>query len=209
MENYNFLSISIMGQRNDCFDGGIYIVSIMKGGAVAADGKIEQGDILLQVNDVNFENMSNDGAVRLHEEIVSKTGSFISLTVAKNWDLSPRSYFTIPRVFDDLSLLAGKTEMATLVKMMQHPDSGLEIKDRIWLKITIANGVIGADVVDWLYSRVEGFKDRHDARKYASSLLKQGYLRHFISKITFSDQCYYTFGDFCQSDTHITVHFLK
>lgn len=57
----------------------------------------------------------------------------------------------------------------------------------------------GADVVDWLYSRVEGFKDRRDARKYASSLLKHGYLRHTVNKITFSEQCYYTFGDLCQS----------
>lgn len=58
---------------------------------------------------------------------------------------------------------------------------------------------LGADVVDWLYSRVEGFKDRRDARKYASSLLKHGYLRHTVNKITFSEQCYYTFGDLCQS----------
>lgn len=57
----------------------------------------------------------------------------------------------------------------------------------------------GADVVDWLYSRVDGFKDRRDARKYASSLLKHGYLRHTVNKITFSEQCYYTFGDLCQS----------
>uniref|UniRef100_A0A8D0PY27 DIX domain-containing protein n=1 Tax=Sus scrofa TaxID=9823 RepID=A0A8D0PY27_PIG len=49
-----------------------------------------------QVNDVNFENMSNDDAVRVLREIVSQTGP-ISLTVAKCWDPSPRSYFTIPR----------------------------------------------------------------------------------------------------------------
>uniref|UniRef100_A0A671VMS5 Dishevelled segment polarity protein 1a n=1 Tax=Sparus aurata TaxID=8175 RepID=A0A671VMS5_SPAAU len=231
MEKYNFLGISIVGQSNDRGDGGIYIGSIMKGGAVAADGRIEPGDMLLQVNDVNFENMSNDDAVRILREIVSKTGP-ISLTVAKCWDPSPRSYFTIPRAepvrpidpaawishttaltgpyphyevpltnssptpeFDDLPLSASKTDMATIVKVMQLPDSGLEIRDRMWLKITIANAVIGADVVDWLYSRVEGFKDRRDARKYASSLLKHGYLRHTVNKITFSEQCYYTFGD--------------
>ncbi|KAI1231528.1 hypothetical protein IHE44_0007981 [Lamprotornis superbus] len=48
------------------------------------------------VNDVNFENMSNDDAVRVLREIVSKPGP-ISLTVAKCWDPTPRSYFTIPR----------------------------------------------------------------------------------------------------------------
>ncbi|XP_064161133.1 segment polarity protein dishevelled homolog DVL-1-like isoform X2 [Anguilla rostrata] len=231
MEKYNFLGISIVGQSNDRGDGGIYIGSIMKGGAVAADGRIEPGDMLLQVNDVNFENMSNDDAVRILREIVSKTGP-ISLTVAKCWDPSPRSYFTIPRAepvrpidpaawishttaltgsfpqyeFDDLPLSVSKTDMATIVKVMQLPDSGLEIRDRMWLKITIANAVIGADVVDWLYSRVEGFKDRRDARKYASSLLKHGYLRHTVNKITFSEQCYYTFGDLCQNMASLNLN---
>lgn len=49
LEKYNFLGISIVGQSNDRGDGGIYIGSIMKGGAVAADGRIEPGDMLLQV----------------------------------------------------------------------------------------------------------------------------------------------------------------
>ncbi|XP_061113805.1 segment polarity protein dishevelled homolog DVL-1-like isoform X2 [Conger conger] len=231
MEKYNFLGISIVGQSNDRGDGGIYIGSIMKGGAVAADARIEPGDMLLQVNDVNFENMSNDDAVRILREIVSKTGP-ISLTVAKCWDPSPRSYFTIPRAepvrpidpaawishtsaltasyphyeFDDLPLSVSKTDMATIVKVMQLADSGLEIRDRMWLKITIANAVIGADVVDWLYARVEGFKDRRDARKYSSSLLKHGYLRHTVNKITFSEQCYYTFGDLCQNMASLNLN---
>ena len=33
-------------------DGGIYVGSIMKGGAVALDGRIEPGDMILQVSDV-------------------------------------------------------------------------------------------------------------------------------------------------------------
>ncbi|XP_018081524.1 segment polarity protein dishevelled homolog DVL-1 isoform X2 [Xenopus laevis] len=221
MEKYNFLGISIVGQSNDRGDGGIYIGSIMKGGAVAADGRIEPGDMLLQVNDVNFENMSNDDAVRVLREIVSKPGP-ISLTVAKCWDPTPRSYFTIPRAepvrpidpaawITHTSALTGaypryeqedsplsvKSDMATIVKVMQVPDSGLEIRDRMWLKITISNAVIGADVVDWLYTHVEGFKERREARKYASSMLKHGYLRHTVNKITFSEQCYYVFGDLC------------
>lgn len=49
VEKYNFLGISIVGQSNERGDGGIYIGSIMKGGAVAADGRIEPGDMLLQV----------------------------------------------------------------------------------------------------------------------------------------------------------------
>ncbi|KAK2105608.1 Segment polarity protein dishevelled DVL-1 [Saguinus oedipus] len=249
MERHHFLGISIVGQSNDRGDGGIYIGSIMKGGAVAADGRIEPGDMLLQVNDVNFENMSNDDAVRVLREIVSQTGP-ISLTVAKCWDPTPRSYFTVPRAdpvrpidpaawLSHTAALTGvlprygtspcssavtrtssssltssvpgapqleeapltvKSDMGAVVRVMQLPDSGLEIRDRMWLKITIANAVIGADVVDWLYTHVEGFKERREARKYASSLLKHGFLRHTVNKITFSEQCYYVFGDLCSSE---------
>ena len=48
LEKHKFLGISIVGQNNESGDGGIYIGSIMKGGAVAADGRIEAGDMLLQ-----------------------------------------------------------------------------------------------------------------------------------------------------------------
>lgn len=57
----------------------------------------------------------------------------------------------------------------------------------------------GSDVVDWLFHHVEGFADRREARKYASNLLKAGYIRHTVNKITFSEQCYYVFGDLCGS----------
>ena len=43
-------------------------------GAVAADGRIEPGDMLLEVNEVNFENMTNDDAVRTLREIVQTQG---------------------------------------------------------------------------------------------------------------------------------------
>lgn len=59
----NFLGISIVGESNKGGDGGIYVGSIMKGGAVAKEGRIEPGDMILQVNDTNFENMNNDEAV--------------------------------------------------------------------------------------------------------------------------------------------------
>lgn len=54
----------------------------------------------------------------------------------------------------------------------------------------------GSDVVEWLYHHIEGFQDRREARKYASNLLKAGFIRHTVNKITFSEQCYYIFGDF-------------
>lgn len=44
------------------------------------------------------------------------------------------------------SPLTVKSDMATIVKVMQLPDSGLEIRDRMWLKITISNAVIGKQI---------------------------------------------------------------
>lgn len=104
------------------------------------------------------------------------------------------------------------SDMITVVKTMARPDSGLEVRDRMWLKITIPNAFIGKfslifsksvrsipvsgnDVVDWLFSHVEGFTERREARKYASNLMKAGYIRHTVNKISFSEQCYYVFGD--------------
>ncbi|KAK2846455.1 hypothetical protein Q5P01_009454 [Channa striata] len=223
MERYNFLGISIVGQSNDRGDGGIYIGSIMKGGAVAADGRIEPGDMLLQVNDINFENMSNDDAVRVLREIVHKPGP-VTLTVAKCWDPNPRGCFTLPRSepvrpidpaawVSHTAAMTGRllphygvheeqhlnihSDMTAVVKAMASPESGLEVRDRMWLKITIPSAFIGSDVVDWLHSNVEGFTDRREARKYAGNLLKAGYIRHTVNKVTFSEQCYYVFGDLC------------
>ena len=41
---------------------------------MAADGRVEPGDMLLQVNDISFENMSNEDAVRELRNIVHKPG---------------------------------------------------------------------------------------------------------------------------------------
>lgn len=39
--------------------------------------------------------------------------------------------------------LTVNTPMDTIVRTMASPDSGLEIRDRMWLKITIPNAFIG------------------------------------------------------------------
>uniref|UniRef100_A0A2K5C9Y8 Dishevelled segment polarity protein 3 n=1 Tax=Aotus nancymaae TaxID=37293 RepID=A0A2K5C9Y8_AOTNA len=222
MEKYNFLGISIVGQSNERGDGGIYIGSIMKGGAVAADGRIEPGDMLLQVNEINFENMSNDDAVRVLREIVHKpgygwngalamTGTFPaygmspSLSTITSTSSSITSSIPDTERLDDFHLSI-HSDMAAIVKAMASPESGLEVRDRMWLKITIPNAFIGSDVVDWLYHNVEGFTDRREARKYASNLLKAGFIRHTVNKITFSEQCYYIFGDLCGNMANLSLH---
>merc|ERR1719319_148468 len=96
MDTVNFLGISIVGQSNQGGDGGIYVGSIMKGGAVALDGRIEPGDMILQVNDINFENMSNDDAVRVLRDVVQKPGPN-TWPLQALWDPNPKDYFSVPR----------------------------------------------------------------------------------------------------------------
>jgi segment polarity protein dishevelled len=167
--------------------------------------------------------MTNDEAVRVLREVVQKPGP-IKLVVAKCWDPNPKGYFTIPRtepvrpidpgawVAHTTALRSHETvctdiqepmrerlhvdmDMKEIVKAMTKPDSGLEIRDRMWLKITIPNAFIGADVVNWVLENVDGIPDRREARKYVSVLLRRGYIKHTVNKLTFSEQCYYVLGN--------------
>ena len=117
-------------------------------------------------------------------------------TFGSNSSLSNSIPETDTRYGNDQLNLTVNTDMETVVRAMSAPDSGLDIRDRNWLKITIPSAFIGSDVVDWLFNHVEGFPDRRDARKYACALLKHGYIRHAVNKIRFSEQCYYIFGEF-------------
>lgn len=49
----------------------------------------------------------------------------------------------LDRAIDDLHLTTN-TDMLTIVRAMARPESGLEIRDRLWLKITIPNAFIGS-----------------------------------------------------------------
>ena len=57
-------------------DGSICLPS---SGAVAQDGRVEPGDMILEVNGISFENMSNDDAVKTLREAVQKPGSVYSM----------------------------------------------------------------------------------------------------------------------------------
>ena len=52
-------------------------------GAVAQDGRIEPGDMILEVNGVSFENTSNDDAVTLLREAVQKPGLLLQFSMVE------------------------------------------------------------------------------------------------------------------------------
>ncbi|CAF0937978.1 unnamed protein product [Didymodactylos carnosus] len=262
LENISFLGISIVGQIDGSTDGGIYVGSIMKGGAVAADGRIEPGDMILQMNDISFQNMSNDEAVKILRQSVQNAKT-LKLVVAKCWNENPRDYFHLPHPQSDpihridplqwltqtqqalvqqnnnnnnnkrrsaspqipsTSTIMSSTisspahhgqkekfiydlnltrtsDMETIVKAMKKHNSGLDIRDRLWLKIIIPKSI----VVEWLFKYVDGFIDKNDAKDYACLMLERGYIRHIVNQTKFSKSCYYIFGDLCQDMTQLTM----
>ncbi|CAF0859782.1 unnamed protein product [Adineta steineri] len=261
LERIKYLGMTVVGES----DGGIIVGSIMKGGAVDADGRIQPGDMILQMNDVSFEHISNSDAVRLLRETV-KDAKSIKLVIAKRWndhnglldDDESNGYFPLPhqvimnnnarqdpiRPIDprqwvaqtnavllrrhsslspppaasstlssspsnsphnssgikkyryDLNLTRN-SDMETICRAMQQSQSGLDIRDRLWLKIILKNSFLGSDLVHWLYKHVDGFIDKQDAKEYACALLERGYIRHpIVGLLTrgFSKSCYYVFG---------------
>ena len=64
----------------------------------------------------------------------------------------------LPHAIASNQILDKDSGMLAIVRAMQKPDSGLEVKDRVWLKITIPNAFLGSDMVDWLLEKVEGFQ---------------------------------------------------
>ncbi|KAJ1359345.1 hypothetical protein KIN20_018042 [Parelaphostrongylus tenuis] len=270
MDTVNFLGISIVGQSSARGDNGIYVANIMKGGAVALDGRISAGDMILQVNDISFDNFTNDQAVDVLRDAVARKGP-IKLTVAKCFDSGPKSCFTIPRNHRDEpvrpidtqawiqhtnamrgmpSILEGSegaptpipndwphgrppssstmtstgsngqntivtgqhirldihTDKKKVVEVMAMPNSGLDIKNRTWLKIPIPMSFLGKDLLDWLLTHVDGLLERKDARKYAAELLKRKLIAHVVNKITFTEQCYYVLGEECADFARFRAH---
>uniref|UniRef100_A0AC35U4N9 PDZ domain-containing protein n=1 Tax=Rhabditophanes sp. KR3021 TaxID=114890 RepID=A0AC35U4N9_9BILA len=82
-----------------------------------------------------------------------------------------------------------------VVQAMCLPNSYLEAKERTWLKITHPMCFLGKHLLDWLLSNVEGMNDRRVAKMYAFELLQEKLIVHVICRYTFSEQCYYVFGE--------------
>ena len=54
--------------------------------------------------------------------------------------------------------LTKNSGMQAIVSRLRLPDSGLEVKDRVWLKLQIPNAFLGSELVQWLCTNVEGFE---------------------------------------------------
>uniref|UniRef100_A0A0N5AS47 Segment polarity protein dishevelled-like protein DVL-3 n=1 Tax=Syphacia muris TaxID=451379 RepID=A0A0N5AS47_9BILA len=91
--------------------------------------------------------------------------------------------------------LSWDMDPSIILRHMARPDSGLQIKNRKWLKIPVPMSFIGRDLVDWLLDNVHGIRDRKAARSFAAQLLTRGYIKHVVNKLTFTEKCYYVFDE--------------
>uniref|UniRef100_A0A1I8F4X6 DEP domain-containing protein n=1 Tax=Macrostomum lignano TaxID=282301 RepID=A0A1I8F4X6_9PLAT len=190
MDAVQFLGISIVGHpAANGGSGGIYVGSIMRGG--------------------------RRGTRRQHpagRHAAREAGQNSSLVVAKCWDSRDYQLRTMPREepvrpIDPRAWGAAHQRYATGPGQRQrrHWHAWRLSADRTgrflsgWpclIMLLIAGlTVTGSDLVDWLYTRVEGFTERKEARKWAAEMLRQGCIRHKVNKVGFSEQCYYVFGD--------------
>lgn len=220
LTNENFLGLHIYANVNNGVDEGIYVDEVTENSVVALDGQIEPGDRIIQVNDINLEELSNDEAVRVLEAAVRRRGP-LKLVVAKfvetnnNKDeaidgiVDPKEAIhpidtaawvahaqaiTMPSNSDEQLSQSEESNFRDIVEQMKMPDSGLEMKDREWLKIQIPRAFLGSHLVSWLERNVYGFKSQREAKKFAGRLLQEGHIRDPISKKPFSSRSYYTIG---------------
>lgn len=42
---------------------------------------------------------------------------------------------------------------------------------------------------------VDGINDRREARKFIGNMLRKNFIKHTANKFTFSENCYYQFGE--------------
>ncbi|CAI2333511.1 unnamed protein product [Caenorhabditis sp. 36 PRJEB53466] len=229
------------GHVNAHGDAGLYVGVINENGAVAQDGQIDEGDMIVAINNVSLSSYSNDQAAQLLSNACQRqTGrsTYISITVVKTGEkkrglpINPREepvrpidanewmkhanrvMEVMPMISEEnsstpgssvhdhpfsgppsyLSYLNAFTDKKYIIGAMCTPGSGLEIKDRKWLKILIPMCFTGRDLVDWLIRHIQGLKKRKDGRKFAEELLKTGYIQHVVSKKHFSEKCYYVLG---------------
>lgn len=75
----NSLGLSIVAARGNNNVTGIYVKSVVPGGAASDDGRISAGDQLLAVDDHSLVSVTQERAA----ELMCKSGPLVMLTVAK------------------------------------------------------------------------------------------------------------------------------
>ncbi|GFT20241.1 disks large homolog 1 [Nephila pilipes] len=116
-----------VGNQHVPGDDGIYITKVMEGGAAAVDGRLQVGDKLIAVGDVNLEHVTHEEAVAT----LKATSDHVVLTVAKS--RIPPDFFTNhsastpPSYVEDASSPKEKDKTPETPKLesLSEPDVGM------------------------------------------------------------------------------------
>lgn len=93
---------------------------------------------------------------------------------------------SIPSSIASETQLSIEADMISVIRSMSHPESRLKMNSR--------QEFLGSDLVSWLFSNVEGFASKVDARKYASKLLNAGFIHETLDKGEFYEGTFYVFA---------------
>ena len=86
LDDGRHLGITIVGHSNANGDCGIFVGGVKKGGAAELNGRIEPGDLILEVNGVDLERMTNDQALQVLRSQLER-GGLVRILIAKYWDM--------------------------------------------------------------------------------------------------------------------------
>lgn len=89
------LGMTPSGHTNARGDAGLYVGDIQDRGAVALDGRIDIGDMIVGINEISLGNYSNKEAVQLLREAVQR--QYLTLTIAKTGDPKQNAFPRNPR----------------------------------------------------------------------------------------------------------------
>ncbi|KAF6022313.1 dsh-2 [Bugula neritina] len=81
----DYIGISIVGHNFENGDASLFIGAVIPGGAVSRDGRIQAGDLLLDINGNSLDGMSSRDAVAMLRQAVQHR-RMVTLTVVGSWD---------------------------------------------------------------------------------------------------------------------------
>ena len=109
----NGLGLSIVAARGSNNMTGIYIKSVVPGGAASDDGRLMAGDQLLAVDDHSLINVTQERAA----ELMCKSGPWVMLTVAKD----AASYHNLDAILSKSPLPPPSTQSASQLPSTSMP----------------------------------------------------------------------------------------
>lgn len=93
----------------------------------------------------------------------------------------------------DVTLHCRRHDIHTVFSALRDNPTGLDLRDREWLRVVIKDAFLGSDLIRWLSRNVYGFNGRRELKSYANQMLSLGLIKNPMTSGSFSERCFYTF----------------